>query len=176
MGKASLAIKQYRFLKKIVAESFAGSSKVSVASFEKKYKSLHRATVWRYKKSLSELLSDGFLELSGEVIKLTEKGQNIIKSDSVFSVELLGSKKWDKIWRVVAYDIPEKNKTSRDYFRRKLKEMGFRQIQDSLWVVPFECREEIALLANELNISNFVAIMTTDKVPQNEKMLKVFGL
>jgi DNA-binding transcriptional regulator PaaX len=37
--------------------------------------------------------------------------------------------KWDEKWRIVAFDIPEKFKTGRDALRRKLKEVGFHELQ-----------------------------------------------
>jgi len=54
--------------------------------------------------------------------------------------------KWDRKWRIVIFDISELKKFYREAFRGKLKELGFYPLQKSVWVHPFECRDEIELL------------------------------
>lgn len=46
--------------------------------------------------------------------------------------------KWDGLWRVVIYDIPEKNRNKRDKLRKWLKRFGFAQWQISVWVSPHQ--------------------------------------
>lgn len=43
---------------------------------------------------------------------------------------------WDGHWRLVIFDIPETNREARDHVRRLLKELGFRQLQLSVWIHP----------------------------------------
>lgn len=103
-----------------------------------------RSTTWRRMISFEDLIADGYIILSGDVVKLSNKGKKILKTGEIFDFQIKVSE-WDGIWRVVAYDIPEKYKLQRNYFRKKLKAVGFRQLQHSMWVVPYECREEIAI-------------------------------
>ncbi|EKD56593.1 MAG: repressor in the phenylacetic acid catabolic pathway [uncultured bacterium] len=53
---------------------------------------------------------------------------------------------WDKKWRMVIFDIPEEKKSIRDTIRQKLKQMGLFQLQKSVFVYPFECKELIISL------------------------------
>jgi phenylacetic acid degradation operon negative regulatory protein len=57
-------------------------------------------------------------------------------------------KRWDKKWRVVVFDIPEKNKKLRDEFRRRLKKLGFVEFQKSVFAHPHPCEDEINTLIN----------------------------
>jgi phenylacetic acid degradation operon negative regulatory protein len=45
--------------------------------------------------------------------------------------------KWDKVWHLIIYDIPEKFRYKRDALRSFLKELGFGKVQESCWVSPY---------------------------------------
>jgi CRISPR-associated endonuclease Cas2 len=77
---------------------------------------------------------------------------------------------------LVSYDIPDSKKKERDWFAKTLKDLGFERIQESLWVYPFECDQEIAVIAQNLGISPHVATMMAKKIPREEKMKEEFNL
>lgn len=94
---------------------------------------------------------DGELELT-----LTEKGKKKILKYNFDELKIKKTNRWDKKWRVVIFDIPEKERAARDIFRRKLKEMGFYQLQKSVFVSKYECEDEISFLSNSLEIARYV--------------------
>lgn len=63
---------------------------------------------------------------------------------------------WDKKWRIVIFDIPEKIKKVREALRYHLKRLGFMELQHSVFVLPFECRNEMEYLIEFYNIRRFV--------------------
>lgn len=128
------------------------------------------------KQSLKNLVDEKIIILGGEIIKLSPKGEKLLKIIQFDEIELVSNNKWDKIWRLVSYDIPNKYNNERNYFRKKLKDFGFIQIQKSLWLVPIECKEEIAILAQTIGVSPFVIFMQTDYVPKQDTYLKYFEL
>jgi DNA-binding transcriptional regulator PaaX len=77
--------------------------------------------------------------LSGDEVKLTKRGQELLKIIQLKDLAIIRPKNWDHIWHLVSYDIPEFKKKERDFFRSKLIALGFGQIQDSLWAYPYEC-------------------------------------
>lgn len=79
-------------------------------------------------------------------ISLTEEGKNKAKKYQIDSLKILKPKIWDRLWRVVIFDIPDTQKIKRNAFRRKLKELGFYSLQKSVWVCPFKCDKEINFL------------------------------
>jgi len=129
-----------------------------------------------YKRSLNTLVKHNIIYLSGEEVYLTEKGETLLKKIHFEEIKIMPTKKWNGIWHLVCYDIPEKKKKERDYFRAKLINFGFRLIQDSLWVIPYECKEEIAIMSQNLGISPNVAYLNTDYLPQQEKLIKYYNL
>lgn len=57
-----------------------------------------------------------------------------------FPLLKLRERRWDRVLRVVIFDIEEIQANLRDRFRRKLKELGFQMWQKSVWVslLPIE--------------------------------------
>ena len=49
----------------------------------------------------------------------------------------------DGIWKLVIFDIPEKQKYVRVVLRAKLKALHFKKWQNSIWVSPYKLEEEI---------------------------------
>ena len=101
---------------------------------------------------------------------LTEKGK--LKALN-YQLENIKNKKekWDGKWRLVAFDIPEKYKRGRDALRRKLKKIGFCELQKSVFVTPFNCREEMGLLVKFFNLEKYVRFGVLESV-DNELYLK----
>jgi hypothetical protein len=73
---------------------------------------------------------------NGEVeIRLSEKGNDRILQYNFWDLKL--KRTIDRKIRIVIFDIPNKSKKARDVFRRKLKELGFSMIQESVFATPF---------------------------------------
>jgi len=83
--------------------------------------------------------------------------------------------KWDTKWRLVIFDISHLKKKYREAFRGKLKELGFWYLQKSVWLHPFECRDEIALLRDFFGLTkNEVRLITAEDIERDEEFAKHF--
>lgn len=129
-----------------------------------------------FQKLLKHLRDKDVIDLGGERIKLTAKGQELLKKIYLSEIKIVKPEEWDGIWRLVSYDIPEKYRKSRDLFRSVLERNHFFQIQESLWVNPYECKEEIAVLAKDIDLTPYVIILVTDHLPNQKGMEEHFGL
>ena len=136
----------------------------------------HKKQKYNLKRSFQNVYDKKLFYLSGEKVCLSEKGQKLL--DNIQSEEIeIKKHEWDGIWRIVSYDIPEDPlKKERNYFRRKLKSLGFEELQKSIMVIPYECKEEIAVLAQNLRITPYVMHLVTDNLPRQEEMINRFGL
>ncbi|KKR31943.1 MAG: PaaX domain protein [Candidatus Gottesmanbacteria bacterium GW2011_GWC2_39_8] len=65
------------------------------------------------------------------------------------------NKPWDKLWRIVIYDIPEEQRKERRRLRIKLKTLGFGQWQRSVWVSPHPVNEFIKDFIKSSDLSSF---------------------
>jgi len=103
-------------------------------------------------------------------LALTQKGR--LKSLESLLNNLKNKKdKWDGKWRMVCFDIPEKYKQGRDALRNKLKGIGFRELQKSVFVAPYDCKDEIALLVELFNLDKYVRFGVLEYV-DNEGYLR----
>ncbi|HLB95728.1 MAG TPA: hypothetical protein VJK26_02370 [Patescibacteria group bacterium] len=129
--------------------------------------------VWELIKKLNQ---KKIINLGGEKVKLTTRGRQLLQKIKMGEIEISRPKKWDGVWHLVSYDIPNNLNKERDYFRSVLKRWQFYQIQKSLWVYPFECKEEIAALAEYLKVASYVVIMTTDLLANEDEVKEIFNL
>jgi DNA-binding transcriptional regulator PaaX len=131
---------------------------------------------YQYKKIIEKLSHNKIIYLFGERIELTKKGQDLLRKIQIEDIKIKPPARWNNVWHLVCYDIPEEKKKERDYFRKTISELGFEVIQDSLWVYPYNCKEEIAVISQNLGISPHVAYLNTDYLPQQNKLIKLFNL
>ncbi|MEK7603845.1 MAG: hypothetical protein AAB461_01865 [Patescibacteria group bacterium] len=78
---------------------------------------------------------------------------------------------WDKKWRIVIFDIPEKLRMVREALRYQLVRLGFKELQHSVFILPFECRNEIEYIVEFYNVRRFVRYIEAQHV-DNELDLK----
>ncbi len=108
-------------------------------------------------------------------IQLTETGEKRAKKADLEVLAIPKPPKWDGKWRIVMFDIPEKYKTPRDYLSRKLKQLGMIQLQKSVWVYPFTCREEVEVVALTYGVSHFVTYIETGHIDSQQKLKERFS-
>lgn len=85
-------------------------------------------------------------------------------------------KKWDLKWRIVMFDIPEKQKKARDALAHSLKNIGFHQFQKSVFINPFECRDELDFVIEFFNVRPYVRFLLTEKIDDDLVWKKKFAL
>jgi len=127
-------------------------------------------------KLLKNLEKKRYINLGGEKIKLTSRGKKLLNEIYISEITIPKPKVWDGNWHLVAYDIPEIYKKSRESLREILLQNDFYQIQKSLWVHPYECAQEMAVFCKNLNVLPYVVMMTTGKLPNEEEMVAHFNL
>jgi len=83
---------------------------------------------------------------------------------------------WDKKWRIVIFDIPEKLKSGRDALRKKIKELGFHELQKSVWIYPYECKDEIDFIIEFFDMRKYVRFIVADCIDNELHLKKTFKL
>lgn len=109
-------------------------------------------------------------------LMLTEKGKEKAKEIRFNEIKIEKPKKWDKKWRLVLFDIPEKHKSAREALREKLKELGFYKFQNSAFIYPYECFKEIDIVCRVFNITSFVRYLLVDEFYHDKEAREYFGL
>ncbi|MEK7562574.1 MAG: hypothetical protein AAB509_02760 [Patescibacteria group bacterium] len=110
-------------------------------------------------------------------VNLTEKGRRVVKEIQFDDMKIKKQKIWDKRWRVVIFDIPERSgRIARNAMRWKMKNMGFFQLQKSVWVFPYPCEKEIQLISEIYNVNPFVNIITAERIFNDDNLSKYFKI
>lgn len=106
-------------------------------------------------KGLVEFISDEELSL-----RLTDSG----KDKALWAKMKKGDGKWDGKWRLVIWDIPEKRRQARDLLRFKLKQLGFKQWQQSVWASKIDCTKLLRDFVKQVGIEDWVMVIEFDNV------------
>lgn len=83
---------------------------------------------------------------------------------------------WDEKWRGVIFDIPERLRSGRDALRDKLKELGFYELQKSVFVFPYECKNEIDFIIEFFDLRKYVRFAVIDSIDNELHLKKIFNL
>ncbi|OGZ78594.1 MAG: CRISPR-associated endonuclease Cas2 [Candidatus Staskawiczbacteria bacterium RIFOXYB1_FULL_37_44] len=146
--------------------------------YNKKYRNLKEKVLARSLTGLNKNKIIIFKESEGKFsVKLTEKGKKVAREILFDNMEVEKQKIWDKKWRIIIFDIPErKGRQARNAMRWKLQKMGFFQLQKSVWVFPYPCEKEVQLISEVFKINPFVNIVTAEKIYNDNNLMEHFRL
>lgn len=103
----------------------------------------------------------GFLNLNENrsgitKVTLTPRGRERGVQFNLNNLSIQKPRKWDGKWRVVVFDIPEEKRKIRNALRTRLKNLGFHELQRSVFVFPYPCDDEVNILVNVFNLQKCV--------------------
>ncbi|MEK9143234.1 MAG: hypothetical protein AAB481_01210 [Patescibacteria group bacterium] len=136
---------------------------------------------WGMRRTLKRLKKQKYIAVSEDnkgnvTVRITKQGMTRALSYKLESMELQKPKKWDKKWRVVAFDIPEKYKRLRDVFRMRLGQLALYQLQESVYVSPYPCFDEVEFLRELYGVSFTVRYIVADRIEDDESLRQRFQL
>lgn len=117
------------------------------------------------------------LDLNGEKnISITKIGVRYLKNAEFEELKIHKSRKWDGLWRIVIFDIPESRKVARNALNRKLKLLGFYPLQKSTFIYPYNCYKEIELVRNYFHVKKYVSFLVVKEIEGSKKLRKYFNI
>lgn len=135
-------------------------------------RALHRAIKNLYQSKLISIEEKD--EIS--ILTLNEKGKEKILKYKLNEMKIPKMEKWDKKWRIVVFDIPEPKKKIRDILRFHLKKLEFFEFQKSIFIHPFDCKNEMEFLIEFYNIRSYVRFIIAEDIDNQLHLKKHFGL
>ncbi len=106
---------------------------------------------------------------------LTDKGK--LKTLTYRFEEMkIDRKNWDSKWRLLIFDIPEKIRRGRNALREKIKELGFYELQKSVFVFPYDCKNEIDFIIEFFNIRKYVHFGILETIDNEKHLKEIFNL
>ncbi len=109
--------------------------------------------------------------------QLTTKAERRLRDFEIDEIAIDSPKTWDKKWRILIYDIPHDKRDSRYYLLEQLHRLGFYKLQDSTWVYPFPCSQEILEILERLEIDQYTTFIVGDiETKDDATLIKHFSL
>lgn len=113
-----------------------------------------------FQKAVWRMFKTGDIEkvsIKGQpVIRLTSRGQD--RGVREFPLLSLSQKPWDRRWRIVSFDIPEKLKGRRETLRSKIERLGMGRLQESLYITPFDFGSDLQEFIESHGLSDHVIV------------------
>ena len=149
-----------------------------IKDLPKAWKSIDRQVLYRMLREFyRERLVDFREEKDGTaVVVLTERGEKYALRYKIDELSIPVPLRWDKKWRVVIFDIPEKHKRAREALRDKIRELGFLHLQKSVWIYPYPCKDILDFIVEVFEIRSYVNYLDVTKVSNDAKLRLHFNL
>ncbi len=176
--KVRTAVKNTRLQRTIlrVAASVENlTTEMFCGSIYKMYKLIDRHEQERKYHSIlsarARLIKNGLLMKKGAFVELTAKGKKTLREWEYADYKVPRPEKWDGKWRILIFDIPERRRHLRDMLRNTLRAIGFKRLQDSVWVYPYDCEDFITLLKADFKIGKDLLYIIGEAV-ENDRVLR----
>ncbi|MBI4065801.1 CRISPR-associated endonuclease Cas2 [Candidatus Kaiserbacteria bacterium] len=134
---------------------------------------------FQVKSALSRLAAKGlviFVERKGKrYAQLTDEGKRALAFERA-RIGGMKKRRWDRRWRVVIFDIPERRKNSRTRLRTFMQECGFVRLQNSVWIYPYDCEDLIALAKTKFHIGADALYMIVEQLEHDRHLREHFAL
>lgn len=151
----------------------------TLRAISKEWQEINRQELYRAIRRLYESkLIDYIKHEDGSVeIVLNRGGRKVALRYKLDEMTVPAPKQWDRKWRVVLFDIPEKQKPLRDTLRARLRQLGLLELQKSVFVHPYECRNEIDFVIELYNARRhvrYIEAIHVDNEPHLKKRFRLF--
>ena len=134
---------------------------------------------YQVKSTLSRLATKGlitFVEKGGKkYARITPEGKRTLNLETE-RIKAIRKRKWDRHWRLVIFDIPERRRSVRTRLRKFMSSCGFYRLQDSVWVYPHDCEDLIALVKAEFRIGADALYLIVEQIERDTHLREHFHL
>ncbi len=120
----------------------------------------------KFNKLVQYAKTRGYIRVKGlkgnRAIMLTKEGLDRVLRAS-FKVDQK-SKRKDGKWIMVAFDVPQKYKKSRNLLTSTLKNLGYKMFQQSVWVTPYDVSEKTEKSLQFYSLEKFVKVFLIEEM------------
>lgn len=137
---------------------------------------LHKHHKRKLRDNLKRLEDRGYVNFdnNGKYF-ITSKGKLKLYEYQIEELTILQPKNWDKIWRIITFDVPEEKKNARMSLNKKLKELGFLTLQKSVYVYPYPCEKEFIKIGNFFGVEKNIIFIESIKISNERELIKKFN-
>jgi len=145
---------------------------------KEEWKEIDRDNLKRAVRSLykSKLISERENKDGTTTLVLTDEGREKALTYNIKNMEMKRPDEWDGYWRIVLYDIPEQLRGLRSSIRIHLKDIGFHELQKSVFVYPYECWDPVEFLVEHYKAGKYVRFIVADSIDNEDYLKRKFGV
>lgn len=107
---------------------------------------------------------------------LSEAGRRRALTYTIDDMKIKKPRSWDRKWRIITFDIPERKRQMRDTLRVRLRQLGLLEFQKSVFVHPYPCDDEIDFLVELYHARPFVRTIIAESIDNGLHYKHKFGL
>lgn len=108
-------------------------------------------------------------------LQVTEKARRRLVLADIRDLRAQTTTRWDGIWRIIIYDIPEAHAAGRQALADRLRAYGCFQLQKSTWITPFPCRDDIIVLSAHHGVDQFVTYFEATHLDNAKPLIARFA-
>lgn len=144
----------------------------------KEWQELDRENLWRSIRSLyrSKLIEEKYNRDGSVTLILSKQGKKFVLKYKLDEIRIQPQSKWDRKWRIVTFDIPESRKKARDALRFRLRQMGMKEYQKSVFICPYPCDSELEFIIEFYQIRPFVRQILAESIDNELHYKQKFGI
>jgi len=110
-----------------------------------------------------------------EVLIITNKGKTKILHSALENTKIKTGN-WDGKWRIVIYDIEVAKKYDQERARKTFKQMGFYQMQRSVYLFPYPCSNEVEYIRSYFDLGKNIQYIIAQRIENDYPYREYFGL
>lgn len=174
---------QTRILTRFILELLAGGAVIVAAGGSNPLRgwawpiALAKFSATRVRQAMKRLRLQGYIRYSPRDAKkpivLTKKGMARAQRISFRDI-LKGHRRWDYLWRIVFFDVPERARPVREMLQHEFLNAGFYPLQKSVFACPYSCEKKIMEFCARIRARGFVIFATTASLGKDEERVRRF--
>ncbi len=107
---------------------------------------------------------------------LSEKGKRKALTYDLVKMRVEKPTKWDRMWRLISFDVPVDKKEVRDSLREQLLRLGFYELHQSLFIHPFDCFKEITYIIELYDAHAYVRFASLNYIDNEVELRRFFKI
>ena len=97
-----------------------------------------------------------------QAVLITKKGANKVLKTK-FKMEER-RKRADGKWQMIIFDIPERKRDLRNLLRENIYLLGYKMLQQSVWVCPYDTLKETEIILQKYSIDPYVKLFLIEEI------------
>jgi len=151
---------------KILGEINDDLKEIDKQALERAIESLYESNMVEEKKNKEGVIT----------IVLSKEGVKKALTFDLENIKIEKPKKWDGKWRMIMFDIPEKKRNVRDALRHNIQNLGLYEYQKSVFIYPYNCRDEIEYIVELHKAKKYVRFVVADEIDNELHIKTIFGI